>query len=50
MGRMGTLDEVVESVLFLANDEESSFMTGEILRVDGGWTAYHLFYPFEKAF
>ncbi len=50
MGRLGTLDEVVESVLFLANDEESSYMTGEILRVDGGWTAYHLFYPFEDAF
>jgi hypothetical protein len=25
-------------------------LTGEVLRVDGGWTAYHLFYPFETAF
>jgi NAD(P)-dependent dehydrogenase (short-subunit alcohol dehydrogenase family) len=50
MGRMGTFQEVVEAVLFLANEEESSFMTGEVLRVDGGWTAYHLFYPFDKAF
>ncbi|MBZ0295697.1 MAG: SDR family oxidoreductase [Anaerolineae bacterium] len=50
MGRPGEMNEVVESVLFLANDDEASFMTGEVLRVDGGWTAYHLFYPFEEAF
>jgi glucose 1-dehydrogenase len=49
MGRFGELNEVVEAVLFLASDE-ASFVTGEVLRVDGGWTAYHLFYPFEKAF
>jgi len=49
MGRMGDLNEVVEAVTFLASDE-ASFVTGEVLRVDGGWTAYHLFYPFEKAF
>ena len=49
MGRMGDLNEVVEAVLFLAGDE-ASFVTGEVIRVDGGWTAYHLFYPFEEAF
>jgi 3-oxoacyl-[acyl-carrier protein] reductase len=49
MGRMGDLNEVVEAVTFLASDE-ASFITGEVLRVDGGWTAYHLFYPFEEAF
>jgi 3-oxoacyl-[acyl-carrier protein] reductase len=49
MGRLGELNEVVEAVLFLAGDE-SSFMTGDVLRVDGGWTSYHLFYPFEGAF
>jgi 3-oxoacyl-[acyl-carrier protein] reductase len=49
MGRMGTLNEVVEAVSFLASDE-ASFVTGEVMRVDGGWTAYHLFYPFEEAF
>jgi NAD(P)-dependent dehydrogenase (short-subunit alcohol dehydrogenase family) len=49
MGRVGDLDEVTEAVTFLASDE-ASFITGEVLRVDGGWTAYHLFYPFEEAF
>ncbi len=50
MGRWGELSEVVDSVLFLANEEESSFVNGEVLRVDGGWAAYHLFHPFEDAF
>jgi len=49
MGRLGELTEVVEAVMFLAGDE-ASFVTGEVLRVDGGWTGYHLFYPFETAF
>ncbi len=49
MGRLGELNEVVEAVTFLASDE-ASFVTGECLRVDGGWTAYHLFYPYETAF
>lgn len=49
MGRMGELSEVVEAVTFVASDD-ASFMTGECLRVDGGWTAYHLFYPYEGAF
>lgn len=49
MGRLGELNEVVEAVTFLASSE-ASFMTGEVMRVDGGWTAYHLFYPYETAF
>lgn len=49
MGRLGELNEVVEAVTFLASSE-ASFVTGEIMRVDGGWTAYHLFYPYETAF
>ena len=49
MGHLGALDDVVEAALFLASDE-ASFVTGEVLRLDGGWTAYHLFYPIDKAF
>lgn len=49
MGHLGDLEDVVEAVLFLASDE-ASFVTGEVMRVDGGWTAYHLFYPFDEAF
>ena len=37
MGRVGEAREVAGTAAFLASDE-SSFMTGQILSVDGGWT------------
>ena len=38
IGRMGEIREVVDAVLFL---EDASFVTGEILHVDGGQSAGH---------
>ena len=38
LGRYGESDDVAYGVLFLASDE-SSFMTGSELVIDGGWTA-----------
>lgn len=40
--RAGTPEELAEAVFFVASDE-AAFIVGETLRVDGGWTAYHLF-------
>jgi NAD(P)-dependent dehydrogenase (short-subunit alcohol dehydrogenase family) len=38
MGRFGTVAEVAKAALFLAS-EESSFTTGSVLMVEGGWNA-----------
>lgn len=38
MGRMGTPDEVAAAVLWLSSDQ-STFVTGHALSVDGGWLA-----------
>jgi NAD(P)-dependent dehydrogenase (short-subunit alcohol dehydrogenase family) len=37
--RFGEPDEIARAVLYLASDEESSFVTGTTLCVDGGWSA-----------
>ena len=37
MGRIGTADEMAETLVFLASDE-TAFMTGVALVVDGGWS------------
>jgi NAD(P)-dependent dehydrogenase (short-subunit alcohol dehydrogenase family) len=36
--RWGTADDVAGAALFLASDE-SDFMTGSVMTIDGGWTA-----------
>ncbi len=38
LGRAGTAQEMADAVLFLAAPE-SSYITGHVLTVDGGWTA-----------
>lgn len=38
-GRIGEVSDLLGLAVLLANDE-SSFMTGAIIPVDGGWTAY----------
>jgi len=38
-GRVGTPAEIAHAIYFLADDEQSSFMTGQAMIVDGGATA-----------
>jgi NAD(P)-dependent dehydrogenase (short-subunit alcohol dehydrogenase family) len=37
--RYGTAAEVARAIAFLADGEESGYITGQILAVDGGFTA-----------
>jgi NAD(P)-dependent dehydrogenase (short-subunit alcohol dehydrogenase family) len=39
MGRFGEPEELIGAVIWLASDKASSFVTGAIIRVDGGFTA-----------
>ena len=39
MGQLGTLEDVAAAVIFLASDN-AAMITGDSLKVDGGWTAW----------
>jgi NAD(P)-dependent dehydrogenase (short-subunit alcohol dehydrogenase family) len=39
LGRVGQLEEVAGAIVFLASDQ-ASLVTGHVLAVDGGWTAW----------
>ncbi len=43
LGRLGTFADITRAVLFLA-DPESRYVTGQILCVDGGWSAGGFFH------
>jgi NAD(P)-dependent dehydrogenase (short-subunit alcohol dehydrogenase family) len=38
MNRLGTVEEIAKTIAFLLS-EDSSFTTGAVYTVDGGWTA-----------
>lgn len=40
MGRMGTEDEVAEGIAWLLDPVRAGYVTGHVLEVSGGWTAY----------
>ena len=39
LGRIGEVRDLLPLAVYLASDE-SSFMTGSVINIDGGWEAY----------
>jgi NAD(P)-dependent dehydrogenase (short-subunit alcohol dehydrogenase family) len=39
MGRFATPDDIAKAIVYLADPQESGFVNGHALAVDGGWTA-----------
>ena len=42
--RLGTAREIARAVVYLASDD-AAFVTGEVLVIDGGWTAFGYYQP-----
>ena len=40
MGRFGTPEELLGALLFLVDEKSSAFVTGIVIPVDGGFSAY----------
>jgi NAD(P)-dependent dehydrogenase (short-subunit alcohol dehydrogenase family) len=40
MGRLGKEEELIGTLLWLVNEEATSFVTGVVIPVDGGFSAY----------
>ena len=40
MGRYGELNELIGAMLFLVDERAAGFVTGIVLPVDGGYSAY----------
>ena len=40
VGRFGELSELIGALLFLVDERASGFVTGVVLPVDGGYSAY----------
>jgi NAD(P)-dependent dehydrogenase (short-subunit alcohol dehydrogenase family) len=38
MGRFAKPDDIARAILFLADPEQSGFINGQALPIDGGWT------------
>jgi NAD(P)-dependent dehydrogenase (short-subunit alcohol dehydrogenase family) len=48
VGRLGYPEEIAEAVAYLASDA-AAFVTGTVLRIDGGFTAHDPGYSFDRA-
>jgi NAD(P)-dependent dehydrogenase (short-subunit alcohol dehydrogenase family) len=40
MNRFGTPDDLVGTLLWLVNDQAAAFVTGTVIPVDGGFSAF----------